>query len=141
MPCTARKTGWSCIHLFASVVTDYAMLPVGPKRHPDKLLLVRASTSWIYVLPVKLCSGVFPTFILCAPVSIAMHHPVKTNVECTFAVTPLSLVGFFNISQKASKSMLLSSPVPAWLSFAAGTGKTLLAKAVAGEAGVPFFYR
>ena len=36
-----------------------------------------------------------------------------------------------------------SFPLPhsAWSFFAAGTGKTLLAKAVAGEAGVPFFYR
>ncbi len=38
-------------------------------------------------------------------------------------------------------ALLLSVSSPAWLSFAAGTGKTLLAKAVAGEAGVPFFYR
>lgn len=42
--------------------------------------------------------------------------------------------------QKASQSIFLSS-LPAWLPFVAGTGKTLLAKAVAGEAGVPFFYR
>jgi len=43
------------------------------------------------------------------------------------------------MSRNTLKLLLLS--LIAWLSFAAGTGKTLLAKAVAGEAGVPFFYR
>ncbi len=79
-----------------------------------------------------------------------MHHPVRINVNCMSAVFSLGLVSFSSpadkyqlhvcdyltqlgclgiTSQKAVTSLVLSSSLPAWVSFAAGTVKTLLATA------------
>jgi len=130
-----HKQCTACITLVCTGCLRLCNASCYAKQHSGALFLVRASTSRICVSPVKILFLSVPRlYILCA-----CHTKPSQDASQMHACSYLTQPGCVSIM--SWKALLSSVSLPAWLSFAAGTGKTLLAKAVAGEAGVPFFYR